>query len=398
MFDLNNFNQESASLIQELQKHVGEITAIRRFFHQHPELSRQEFKTADKIAALLESWNIKVTRNIGGTGLVGVITKGLSSKMIGIRADMDALPIDEATHKDYASVNQGVMHACGHDGHMAMLLLAAKYLSLEATFDGSIVLIFQPDEEDDAGARRMIEDGLFDKFPVDCVFGMHNYPNAPIGQVMISHGPQMAGTIGLEITVTGLGCHAAHAYNGIDSILVAAHIVVGLQTIVARNLPAQDAGVITIASIHAGKANNVIPQSVEMIGTIRYFDPKTAAIMEEKVKSVAQGIAAAFGASADVRLKHGYIATVNHTEQADFCIKTAQKLLKPEAICLTKKPSMGAEDFAFMLAAKPGCYLFIGNGPGDGGCTLHNPAFDFNDANILVGGAFWTQLTLDYLA
>lgn len=391
------FKSPGSALITSLKTYEPEFIQIRHALHQHPELSRLEFNTADYIAALLESWHIPVTRNIGGTGLVGVIKKGTCSKMIGIRADMDALPINEATDKPYASIHPGIMHACGHDGHMAMLLMAAKYLSLEAEFDGSVVLIFQPDEEDDAGAQRMIDAGLFEKFPVDCVFGMHNYPNVPQGQLMIKSGPQMAGTVKIEITVEGMGCHAAHAYNGVDSVLVASHIVVALQSIVSRNLHAQDSGVVTIATIHAGHANNVIPQSVEMTGTIRYFDPIIRDKMEQRVTEIAHNVAAAFGAKAEVRLKRGYIATINHENETNLCIQSALKLLHPDAICLDKKPSMGAEDFAYMLAVKPGCYVFIGNGPGDGGCTLHNPAFDFHDANIVAGGAFWVQLALDYL-
>ncbi len=380
------------AIYPKIRPYLSEMIELRRHFHQYPELSMQEYQTSDKIAELLTHWGIEVTRGIANTGLVGVLKKGNSHQCIGLRADMDALPITETTGKSYASKNAGVMHACGHDGHMAMLLTAAKYLAHDGQFDGTVVFIFQPDEEVNAGAKVMIDEGLFQRFPVDQVFAMHNYPTAPVGQLMVCKGPVMAGTVSIEITITGVGAHAAHPNLGIDPVVVSAHIITAIQSIASRNLDPLEAGVITIASIHAGKAHNVIPQSVEMTGTMRYFDDKVRERMKTRLNSIVQQTAAAFGATASIRLIDGYIPTINHDSPTDLCYDVACQLTGKENVVTDKLPSMGAEDFAYMLAARPGTYLFIGNGPGEGGCMLHNPAFDFNDDNILVGGAYWSAL------
>ncbi len=389
---LSLFVDQAQSFVLQLSQYEQEFIALRRAFHQYPELSAVEFKTSERIAGLLAQWGYKVTRDIAGTGLVGTLQKGSSTRSIGLRADMDALPIQELTQLPYASQNTEVMHACGHDGHMAMLLLAAKYLALHGCFDGQLVLIFQPDEEQNAGAKRMVEQGLFSRFPVDSVYAMHNFPNAPVGQLMMREGAVMAGTVTFSIVVEGIGAHAAHPYLGVDPILVASHIVLALQSVVSRNINPLQALVITVAAIAAGKADNVIPQTATLSGTMRYFDHTLRDFAEQRLTMLAQQTAMAYGATAQVHLKRGYIPTINHPHPVVVCEHVARSLVHADQVFLEKMPSMGAEDFAYMLAERPGCYLYIGNGSGAAGCTLHNPNYDFNDRNVLIGGAFWARL------
>ncbi len=392
------FKTPNSSLIQFLQAHDEKFRKLRQTIHQNPELSRQEFETANLIESLLKSWNIP-TERLSTTGVIGVLQKGdfANGKRIGLRADTDALPIEEKGSHAYASQNPGVMHACGHDGHTTMLLAAAQYLAEEATFDGTVVFIFQPDEEDQAGARRMVEDGLFEKFPVDAVYAVHNFPGAPSGKILIKKGPQMAGTCEVHIDVFSKGGHAAHPYQTVDSVLVASEIVVGLQSIISRNISGIDSAVLTIGSIHGGHANNVIPNKVSLLGTLRYFDIKIRDLIKARIQTLANGICAAHGATCDVRLIDGYIPTINHDHETEIAIEALNSLIQEEFMSHDKIASMGAEDFGFMLQACPGAYFYIGNDIDATFTGLHTDQYDFNDNNILIGGAAWATLALHFL-
>lgn len=395
----NIIKNPDSSLIQFLKKNDDKYRKLRQQIHQNPELSRQEFATADLIEKCLNSWNIQ-TERMDNTGVIGILQKGdfQNAPRIGLRADTDALPIEEKNTLTYASKNPGVMHACGHDGHTTMLLAAAEYLATEAEFDGTIVFIFQPDEEDQAGARRMVEAGLFEKFKVDAVYGIHNYPGAPAGEVLIKKGPQMAGTCEVHIDVFSKGGHAAHPYQTVDSVLVASEIVVGLQSIISRNISGIDSAVITIGSIHGGHANNVIPNKVSLLGTLRYFDLKIRDLIKTRIEQLATGICTAYGATCEVRLIDGYIPTINHDAETEIATAAIESLIKPEYINRNKVASMGAEDFGFMLHACPGAYFYIGNDVDAEFTGLHTDQYDFNDDNILIGGAIWSTLALHFLA
>jgi hippurate hydrolase len=318
--------------------------------------------------------------------------------MIGLRADMDALPMPELNEFPHRSRHAGKMHACGHDGHTAMLLGAARYLSEHRDFNGTAVLIFQPAEEGEGGARVMIEQGLFQQFPVDAVFGLHNWPGLPVGQMAIMPGPVMAGTCGLEILIRGHGCHAAMPHQGVDTILVGTQIIQALQTVVSRNLHPCDAGVVSVTQFHAGDAWNVIPEDAVLRGTIRTFKPAVQQLVEARIQEICSGVAATFGAHVEVRFEHRYPPTVNSVPEARFCQEVAGGLIGSSRVITDELPSMGAEDFAYMLLEKPGCYVWLGNGPGEGGCTLHNPHYDFNDAIIGLGVSYWVGLTRAFLA
>ncbi|UNM96152.1 M20 family metallopeptidase [Ignatzschineria rhizosphaerae] len=388
----------NSSLVQFLQAHDEKFRKLRQTIHANPELSRQEFETADLIESLLKSWKIK-TERLSTTGVIGILQKGdfQNGKRIGLRADTDALPIEEKGNLPYRSKNEGVMHACGHDGHTTMLLAAAKYLAEEADFDGTIIFIFQPDEEDQAGARRMVEDGLFEKFPVDAVYGIHNFPGASAGKILIKKGPQMAGTCEVHIDVFSKGGHAAHPYQTVDSVLVAAEIVVGLQSIISRNISGIDSAVLTIGAIHGGHANNVIPNKVSLLGTLRYFDLKVRDLIKTRIETLAKGICLAHGATCEVRLIDGYIPTINHDKETDIAIEALSSLMQPDFITQDKVASMGAEDFGFMLHECPGAYFYIGNDKDEIFTGLHTDQYDFNDNNILIGGAAWVTLALHFL-
>lgn len=380
--------------------YLGDITAIRRDIHAHPELAFEESRTADIVASALESYGVEVHRGLAGTGVVGVIKGklGNSGRMIGLRADMDALPMPEMNEFPHRSRHQGKMHACGHDGHTAMLLGAARYLSENRNFDGTAVLIFQPAEEGEGGARVMIEQGLFQQFPVDAVFGLHNWPGLPVGQMAIMPGPVMAGTCGLEILIRGHGCHAAMPHQGVDTILVGTEIIQALQTVVSRNLHPCDAGVVSVTQFHAGDAWNVIPEDAVLRGTIRTFKPVVQTLVEKRIREICSGIAATFGAHVDVRFEQRYPPTVNSVAEAKFCQEVAASLIGKTQVITDELPSMGAEDFAYMLLEKPGCYVWLGNGPGEGGCTLHNPHYDFNDDITALGVSYWVGLTRAFLS
>lgn len=371
---------------------LAELTVLRRDIHAHPELAFDEYRTADIVARELQRYGLEVHRGMARTGVVGVLKAGTSTRMIGLRADMDALPLAEMNEFPHHSKHPGKMHACGHDGHTAMLLGAARHLALNPDFDGTAVFIFQPAEESEGGAAVMIEDGLFEQFPVDAVFGLHNWPGIPVGEMMAMPGPVMAGTCGFEMHVRGHGCHAAMPHQGIDAIVTGAQLVQALQTVVSRTLHPCDAAVVSVTQFHAGEAWNIIPEEVVMRGTIRTFKPEVQEAVERAIERLCSGIASANGAQISVRFDHRYPPTVNSVAEAKFCQQVAAEVFGEDKVLTDILPSMGAEDFAYMLKEKPGCYVWLGNGPGTGGCTLHNPHYDFNDELLTLGVAYWAHL------
>ncbi len=371
---------------------LAELTALRRDIHAHPELAFDEHRTADLVASELESYGLEVHRGIARTGVVGVLRAGNSGRMIGLRADMDALPLPELNEFPHRSKHAGKMHGCGHDGHTAMLLGAARHLAAHPDFDGVAVFIFQPAEESEGGAAVMIEDGLFERFPVESVYGLHNWPGIPVGEMAVMPGPVMAGTCGFEIVVRGHGCHAAMPHQGVEAIVAGAQLVQALQTVVSRNLHPCESAVVSVTQFHAGEAWNVIPEEVVLRGTIRSFKSEVQETVERAIERLCSGIAAANGAQISVHFDHRYPATVNSVNEANFCREVAAEVFGGERVLTDVLPSMGAEDFAYMLREKPGCYVWLGNGPGTGGCTLHNPHYDFNDDILGFGVAYWVRL------
>jgi hippurate hydrolase len=394
------------NLIDRIVQFRAEIQAIRRDLHAHPELAYEEHRTSDTVAQLLAGWGIDVHRGLGGTGVVGVLRNGSGRRSIGLRADMDALPIAEANGFGHASKHAGRMHACGHDGHTAMLLGAARYLAETRPFDGTVNLIFQPAEEGGAGARKMIDDGLFERFPCDAVFGMHNWPGIRVGQFATTPGPMMASGNRFEITVTGRGAHAAMPHLGVDPVFVGLQIAQGLQGIVTRSKKPLDPAVLSITMIRAGDAINVIPDAAVISGGVRTLDATVTDLIEERMRHIAQLTAEAHGASANVIFDRYYPATVNDPAQAAFAAAVAGDMVGRDNVLADYEPSMGSEDFSYMLQACPGAYVFIGNGDGahrlaghgEGPCMLHNPSFDFNDELIPIGATFWVRLVEKFLA
>ena len=376
---------------------LAELTALRRDIHAHPELAFNENRTADIVARELERYGLEVHRGIAKTGVVGVLRAGTSSRMLGLRADMDALPLCELNEFPHHSKHQGKMHACGHDGHTAMLLGAARYLADNPDFDGIAVFIFQPAEESEGGAAVMIEDGLFERFPVEAVFGLHNWPGIPVGEMMAMPGPVMAGTCAFEIIVRGHGCHAAMPHQGIDAIVTGSQLVQALQTVVSRTLHPCESAVVSVTQFHAGEAWNIIPEEVILRGTIRTFKPEIQEAVERAIERLCSGIAAANGAQINVHFDHRYPPTVNSPAEAKFCQQVAAEVFGADKVLTDILPSMGAEDFAYMLNEKPGCYVWLGNGPGTGGCTLHNPHYDFNDELLTLGASYWVNLVRRWL-
>ncbi len=371
---------------------LAELTAQRRDIHAHPELAFNENRTADLVARELERYGLEVHAGIAKTGVVGVLRAGSSAKMIGLRADMDALPLAELNEFPHHSRHQGKMHACGHDGHTAMLLGAARYLAEKPDFDGIAVFIFQPAEESEGGAAVMIEEGLFERFPVEAVFGLHNWPGIPVGEMAVMPGPVMAGTCAFEIIVRGHGCHAAMPHQGVDSIVAGSQLVLALQTVVSRTLHPCESAVVSVTQFHAGEAWNIIPEEVVLRGTIRSFKPDVQESIERAIERLCSGIASANGAQISVNFDHRYPPTVNSGPEAAFCQRVATAVFGQERVLTDVLPSMGAEDFAYMLREKPGCYVWLGNGPGTGGCTLHNPHYDFNDELLTLGVNYWVRL------
>ncbi len=391
-------------LIPDLVQQRAALEALRRDLHAHPELCFNEFRTADVVAAKLSEWGIPVHRGLGTTGVVGIVKNGTSSRAIGLRADMDALPMQEANTFAHASTQPGKMHACGHDGHTAMLLAAAQYLATHRNFDGTVVLIFQPAEEGGGGAREMIQDGLFEQFPVDAVFGMHNWPGLQFGQFAASAGPVMASSNEFKITIRGKGGHAAMPHNALDPVPVACQLVQSLQTIISRNLKPIDAGVISVTMIHAGEATNVIPNTCELQGTVRTFSLAVLDQIERRMRVMTEHLCAASNLRADFEFKRNYPPTINSAAEADFARRVMAGIVGADQV-LAQEPTMGAEDFSFMLQAKPGCYAFIANGDGDhralghggGPCMLHNPSYDFNDDLLPLGATYWVRLAEAWL-
>jgi hippurate hydrolase len=391
-------------LIEPILADVAAVTAIRRDIHAHPELCFKEERTADVIAKALTDWGIPVHRGLGTTGVVGIVKNGSSSRAVGLRADIDALPMTEHNTFAHASQHPGKMHACGHDGHTAMLLAAAKHLSTNRNFDGTVYLVFQPAEEGGGGAREMIKDGLFEKFPMEAIFGAHNWPGMKVGSFGVSPGPMMASSNEFTITIHGKGSHAALPHLGVDPMPVACQMVMAFQTIITRNRNPVDPGVISVTMIHGGEALNVVPDSCQIRGTVRTFSIETLDLIEARMKVVAEHTCAAFGASCEFSFGRNYPPTVNHAAETDFVKGVLAGVVGAENVT-PFQPTMGAEDFSFFLQAKPGCYFMIGNGDGahrDGGhglgpCMLHNPSYDFNDDLIPLGATAWVRIAEQWL-
>ena len=383
-----------------IRARVGEFIQLRRDIHQHPELAFEEHRTSDLVAAKLESWGYAVHRGLGGTGVVGTLTRGSGKRRLGLRADMDALPIQEATGVAWASSKAGLMHACGHDGHTAMLLAAAKALASDATFDGTLNLIFQPAEEGGGGAVRMMADGLFERHPCDAVFAMHNMPGVPQGHFVFRDGAAMASSDYVTIRVHGTGGHGAMPHRAADPLVAAASIVMALQTIVARNVDPLHTAVVTVGALHAGQANNVIPALATLELSVRALDPDVRRLLEQRIKALVVAQAESFGVTAEVDWRPGYCVLVNTVAETNFARQVAVDLVGAEHVTLHGPALTGSEDFAFMLEKIPGSYLLIGNGDGDsaGACMVHNPGYDFNDDNIATGAAYWVALVERYLS
>ena len=390
-------------LLHALQARAGEFISLRRDIHRHPELAFEEHRTAALVADKLEGWGYTVERGIGGTGVVGTLVRGSGARRLGIRADMDALPIDEASGAEWTSVHAGVMHACGHDGHTAMLLAAARHLSEHTSFDGTLHLIFQPAEEGGGGALRMMADGLFERFPCDAIFAMHNMPGIEQGRLVLREGAAMASSDYASITLQGIGGHGAMPHHAADPIVAAASIVMALQTIVARNIDPLHAAVVTVGALHAGKANNVIPASATLELSVRALDREVRATLERRIKALVAAQAESFGVTARIDWKPGYAVLVNTPAETAFAREVAVELVGADNVTQQGPPLTGSEDFAFMLERVPGSYLLIGNGAGhnDGGgagaCMVHNPGYDFNDHNVAIGSAYWVLLAQRFL-
>ncbi len=370
---------------------LPQMTDWRRKIHANPETAFKEYDTSDFVAAQLEDFGIKVHRGLAETGVVGVLENG-EGPMVGLRADMDALHMQEKTTLAYRSKNEGCMHACGHDGHTAMLLGAAKILAQNKSFSGTIVFIFQPAEENEGGARVMVEQGLFNRFPVEQVYGLHNWPSLQEGHMAVGPGPMMAANETFEIIVTGQGAHAAMPHMGRDPVVAAAHLITALQTITSRRTDPQQAGVVTVTQIHGGDAWNVIPNEVVLKGTLRWFDPQLGEAMKRSIKQVCKGMASSLDCAAQISFVDSYPATINTPETASICADVMAELIGEERVERNPVPSMGAEDFSYMLQEKPGSYVWLGTGVDPDCPKLHNPYYDFNDRQLSLGAAYWVHL------
>ncbi|ODN65165.1 amidohydrolase [Burkholderia cenocepacia] len=374
-----------------------ELVEVRRRIHAHPELAFEETLTSDLVAELLTGWGYDVHRGIGKTGVVGVLRAGQGTRTVGLRADMDALPLAETTGLPYASRHANKMHACGHDGHTAMLLAAAKHLARERRFSGTLNLIFQPAEEGLGGAKKMLDEGLFEQFPCDAIFAMHNMPGFPTGKFGFLPGSFMASSDTVVIDVQGRGGHGAVPHRAIDPVVVCAQIVLALQTIVSRNVSPLDMAIITVGAIHAGEAPNVIPDRAQMRLSVRALKPDVRDLLETRIKEVVHAQAAVFGASATIDYQRRYPVLVNDAEMTAFARGVAREWVGEANLIDGMVPLTGSEDFAFLLEKRPGCYLIIGNGDGEGGCMVHNPGYDFNDAALPTGASYWVKLAEAFL-
>jgi amidohydrolase len=378
--------------IDSITAHHDELTSWRRDIHAHPELGFEETRTSDLVAERLERFGIEVTRGVGKTGVVGRLRVGNSPRAIGLRADMDCLPILEANGFDHRSRHTGKMHACGHDGHTTMLLGAAKYLAATRNFDGTVHFIFQPAEEGLGGADAMLKDGLFERFPCDVIFGMHNRPGLALGKFQIRPGAMMAGGGYFDIKVTGVGAHGARPESGVDPVIAAAQIAAALQTIVSRNVRPLDTAVVSVTRIRGGDAYNVIPETATLGGTMRCFSDTTMKLIENRMGSIAEGVAAGFGARADLDFRLLFPPLVNHADETQFIADCAAELVGEANVNRNSNPLMASEDFAIMLNAVPGAYIQIGNGEGEGACEVHNPGYDFNDGALPFGASLFARL------
>lgn len=379
------------SVLERVASQSGEMTDWRQHLHAYPETAFEEFETSNFIAARLESFGLRVFRGLAGTGVVALLENG-PGRMIGLRADIDALDIEELTNVPHSSKIKGKMHACGHDGHTAMLLGAAKTLSESKSFQGTVVFIFQPAEENEGGAGVMVEEGLFEQFPVEEVYGMHNWPSMPAGHMAVGQGPMMAAFDTFEIIVQGRGTHAAMPHLGVDPVVAAAQIVTALQTIPSRWADPQDACVVTVTQIHGGDTWNVIPDQVTLRGTTRWFSPKLGAELEDALQDIAKGIGMSLGCEVETSYQRRYPATINTPETANVCAAVMAELVGEDKLEREPVPSMGAEDFAFMLNERPGSYVWLGTGTHPDCPKLHNPHFDFNDEQLVLGAAYWVRL------
>jgi hippurate hydrolase len=389
-------------ILAALQARADTFTALRRDIHQHPEIGFQEFRTSDLVAERLRSWGYEVTLGLGGTGVVGQLKRGSGKRKLGLRADMDALPIHETTGLPHASSYAGLMHACGHDGHTAMLLAAAEHIAMSATFDGTLNLVFQPAEESLGGARKMMEDGLFDRFPCDAIFAMHNMPGFRPGQLLLREGATMASSENILVHIDGKGGHGAMPHLSADPLVAGAAIVMALQTIVSRNVPPLHMAVITVGSFQSGVANNVIPQNAVLKLSVRALDRGVRELLRKRIVEVVELQAQSYGVTARVEFLPGYPVLVNTPAETALAREVAVALVGADNVVLQTEPLTASEDFAYMLDRVPGSYLFIGNGDaangGHGACMVHNPNYDFDDSNIPVGAAFWVALTERFLA
>ena len=392
-------------LIEPILADAAAIAALRRDIHAHPELCFQEVRTSDLIAQALTDWGIEVHRGLGRTGVVGVIRSGTSARAIGLRADIDALPMTERNTFAHASVHVGRMHACGHDGHTAMLLAAAKYLSRNRNFDGTVYLIFQPAEEGGGGAREMIHDGLFERFPMQAIFGAHNWPGMAVGQFALKAGPCYASSNEFKITLRGKGAHGAMPHLGVDPVPAACAMVQGFQTIISRNMRPIDTGVISVTMIHTGEATNVIPEVCEIQGTVRTFTTEVLDLIEARMRAMAESTAAAYDCGCEFEFHRNYPPTINHEAETEFARQVLAGVVGADQV-QEFEPTMGAEDFSYYLQQMPGCYFMIGNGDGShrqgghglGPCMLHNPSYDFNDDLIPLGATAWVRIAETWLS
>jgi amidohydrolase len=383
------------SPLDAIRSYEAELTAIRRDLHAHPELGLEEVRTAGIVAEKLKSWGIEVHTGVGKTGVVGVLKKGTGGPAIGLRADMDALPMDEETNLPFSSRNPGRMHACGHDGHTTILLGTARYLAEHGRFNGTVNFIFQPGEEGVGGALAMLEDKLFERFPCDAIYALHNRTGMDIGKFSIAKGPSAAGGAFFDITITGRGAHGARPEASIDPVLTACHIATALQSIVARNVPPADTAVLSVTKVTSGDAYNVIPQTAVLSGTCRAFRKEVMAQMEEGMRRIAKGVAEGFGATAHVDFRLIFAPLINDAEHTDIIADAAAALVGEENIDRNKAPGMGSEDFAFMMEKVPGAYIQVGNGPG---ASPHNPAYAYNDETTPYGAAMFATLVERKLA
>ena len=382
----------STPLQEQFPDLVGRVAQLRRDIHAHPELAFNEHRTSALVAEHLRALGLEVHTGLAGTGVIATLKVGNSARAIGLRADMDALPLEELNHFPHRSREPGKMHACGHDGHTAMLLGAAEVLNKTRQFDGTVVFIFQPAEEHEGGGERMVEEGLFQRFPMDMVFGLHNWPGLPAGSMAVHQGPVMAGADRFSIRVTGRGGHAAMPHQAVDVVLAGSALVQALQSLVSRNTDPLDSTVLSVTRFEAGHADNVLPETAVLGGTVRTFRPDLQAAMETGMRRICTGIEATYGVGIELDYERGYPPTINDEAAAFLCREVARQVAAWGEVLTSLKPSMGAEDFAYLAREVPGCYVWLGNGPGEGGCMLHSPHYDFNDDILATGIRYWVRL------